>query len=104
MATNHQTKSMSSRRQRNRERMIQTILETACDIMREHGVAGLTIHGLTRCLEMQPPSLSNYFSGLMDIYDALFRMGFTMWGNMSVTTFKVLRSGSRRFSWQWRPI
>jgi hypothetical protein len=29
---------------------------------------------------MRPPSLYNYFSGLMDIYDALFRLGFTLWG------------------------
>jgi AcrR family transcriptional regulator len=26
------------------------------------------------------PSLYNYFAGLMDIYDALFRAGFTLWG------------------------
>lgn len=71
---------MSPRRQRNRERTIQTILETARTIMCENGVAALTIHELARRLEMRPPSLYNYFSGLMDIYDALFRLGFTLWG------------------------
>ena len=71
---------MSPRRQRNHERMIETILETARIIMRENGVASLTMHELARRLEMRAPSLYNYFSGLMDIYDALFRLGFTLWG------------------------
>ncbi len=38
------------------------------------------MHELARRLEMRTPSLYNYFSGLMDIYDALFRLGFTLWG------------------------
>lgn len=71
--------SRLSRRERNRQRMIETILETARDIMREDGVAALTMHELARRLEMRPPSLYNYFSGLMDIYDALFRSGFEQW-------------------------
>jgi len=73
-----QTKS--SRRQRNRERMLRTILDTARDIMREEGVAALSMHELARRLEIRPPSLYNYYAGLMDIYDALFRLGFTLWG------------------------
>jgi AcrR family transcriptional regulator len=60
--------------------MIQTILDTARDIMREDGVAALTVHELARRLEIRPPSLYNYFSGLMEIYDALFRLGFQQWG------------------------
>ena len=59
--------------------MIQDILETARVIMREQGAAALTMQGLARRLEMRAPSLYNYFSGLMDIYDALFRLGFTLW-------------------------
>jgi AcrR family transcriptional regulator len=35
---------------------------------------------LARRLDMRAPSLYNYFSGKMDIYDALFRLGFTMFG------------------------
>ncbi|MEW5873148.1 MAG: TetR/AcrR family transcriptional regulator [Chloroflexota bacterium] len=72
--------TLSPRSQRNRERMTQSILDTARTIMREHGVAALSMHELARRLEMRPPSLYNYFSGLMDIYDALFRLGFTLWG------------------------
>ncbi len=81
MTTQKTSQSMSPRRQRNRERTIQTILETARIIMRENGAAALTMNELARRLEMRPPSLYNYFSGLMDIYDALFRLGFTLWGD-----------------------
>lgn len=69
----------SPRRQHNRERTIQTILDTARAIMRADGVAALSMQELARRLEMRAPSLYNYFSGLMDIYDALFRLGFTLW-------------------------
>ena len=71
--------SISPRRQRNRERMIQEILDTARNIMREKGVAALSMQELARRMEMRAPSLYNYFSGLMDIYDALFRFGFILW-------------------------
>ena len=79
MSNDNPPKTMSPRRQRNRERTIQTILDMAREIMREQGAAALTMHELARRLEMQPPSLYNYFSGLMDIYDALFRQGFILW-------------------------
>lgn len=80
MATQKTSQSVSPRRLRNRERTIQTILDTARVIMREKGAAALTINELARRLDMRPPSLYNYFSGLMDIYDALFQLGFTLWG------------------------
>lgn len=72
--------NISPRRQRQRERTIRTILDTARLIIREKGVAALTMQELASRMEMRPPSLYNYFSGLMEIYDALFRMGFEMWG------------------------
>jgi AcrR family transcriptional regulator len=78
-AEHPELKTLSPRRQRNRERMIQAILDTARAIMREKGVAALTMQELARRLELRAPSLYNYFSGLMDIYDALFRLGFTLW-------------------------
>ncbi|MDZ7844987.1 MAG: TetR/AcrR family transcriptional regulator [Anaerolineales bacterium] len=68
-----------SRRERGRQETIAEILHTARKIMREEGVGGLTIHELARRMGMQPPSLYNYFDGLMDIYDALFRLGFERW-------------------------
>lgn len=67
----------SLHRRRNREQMIWTILETARAIMREEGVAALSMQELARRLGMRAPSLYNYFSGKMAVYDALFRLGFT---------------------------
>jgi AcrR family transcriptional regulator len=70
--------TLSPRRRRNREVMIQTILDTARAIMREDGVAALSMQELARRLDIRAPSLYNYFSGKMDIYDALFRLGITL--------------------------
>lgn len=70
---------LSPRRLRNRERMMNAILEAARAIMREEGVAALSMHELARRLEMRPPSLYHYFASKMDLYDALFRLGFTLY-------------------------
>ncbi|MCX6059589.1 MAG: TetR/AcrR family transcriptional regulator [Chloroflexi bacterium] len=67
----------SPRRQRNREATIQNILSTARTIMREEGVAALSMQELARRMDMRAPSLYNYFSGKAEIYDTLFRLGFT---------------------------
>lgn len=92
MSAQKSAQSMSPRRQRNRERMIQDILDTAREIMRENGAASLTMNELARRLEIKPPSLYNYFSGLMDIYDALFRLGFTLWGERLVDSLDGAQS------------
>jgi AcrR family transcriptional regulator len=68
-----------TRRQRTREVTIQNILDAARAIMREEGVAALSMQELARRMDMRAPSLYNYFSGKMDIYDALFRLGFGLW-------------------------
>ncbi len=72
------TSTLSPRRQRNRDALIDTILDTARAIMREEGVAALSMQELARRLNMRAPSLYHYFDGKMDIYDALFRLGFTL--------------------------
>lgn len=69
----------SPRKQRNREGTIQSILEAARAIMREEGVAALSMQELARRMDMRAPSLYNYFDSKMDIYDALFRLGFNLW-------------------------
>ena len=68
----------SPRVQRNREAAIQSILEAARAIMREEGVAALSMQELARRMDMRAPSLYNYFTGKTEIYDTLFRLGFTM--------------------------
>lgn len=69
----------SPRRQRTHEATVRSILDTARSIMREEGVAALSMHELARRMDMRAPSLYYYFSGKMDIYDALFRFGFGRW-------------------------
>lgn len=73
------SKSISPRVQRNRNAATASILEAARAIMREEGVAALSMHELARRVEMRAPSLYNYFSSKMEIYDALFRLGITLW-------------------------
>jgi AcrR family transcriptional regulator len=67
-------------RQRKREAMIARILDAAREIMRQEGVAALSMQELARRMDLRAPSLYNYFSSKMDVYDALFRLGFTLFG------------------------
>lgn len=70
----------SPRRQQNRDAAIQQILDTARAIMREEGVAALSMQELARRCDMRAPSLYNYFSSKMDLYDSLFRLGHSLYG------------------------
>lgn len=58
--------------------MVQNILETARAIMRAEGVAALSMQELARRMNIRAPSLYYYFSSKMDLYDALFRLGFRL--------------------------
>ena len=71
---------LSPHRQRKRDAMIARIMDTARSIMRTEGVAALSMQELARQLNLRAPSLYNYFSSKMDLYDALFRLGFTLFG------------------------
>jgi len=70
------TKANSPLLQKKREDMLARILDTARAIMREEGVAALSMQELARRMNMRAPSLYNYFSSKADIYDALFQLGF----------------------------
>jgi len=68
----------SRRRQQTHDQVTQEILAMARAIMREEGAAALSMQELARRLDMRAPSLYNYFAGKMDLYDALFRLGFRL--------------------------
>ena len=67
--------SPAERRQRNREEVRTAILEAARAVMREQGVAALSLREVARRVQMQAPSLYAYFPSKMALYDALFLMG-----------------------------
>src|SRR5215207_11165684 len=52
------------------------ILEAAQEVMREHGVAGLSLRDLGQKVGMRAQSLYSYFDSKEAIYDALFAEGF----------------------------
>lgn len=68
----------SPRGQRKHDQVVQEIMATARAMMREEGAAALSLQELARRLGMRAPSLYHYFSGKMDLYDALFRLGFSL--------------------------
>ena len=73
------TPPLSPHRQRKHDSMVQNILDTARVIMRDQGVAALSMQELARRMDLRAPSLYNYFSSKTEIYDALFRLGFTLY-------------------------
>jgi AcrR family transcriptional regulator len=70
--------SPEERRERNREEMRRAILDAARAVMREQGVAALSLREVARRVKMQAPSLYAYFPNKMALYDALFAEGFRM--------------------------
>lgn len=55
--------------------MVDAIVETARDLMREEGVASLNLNEVARRLGMKTPSLYEYFPNKLALYDSVFRLG-----------------------------
>jgi AcrR family transcriptional regulator len=70
--------SPPERRRRNRERMVAAILDAARAVMRERGVADLTLREVARRVSMRTPSLYEYFPSKAALYDALFLAGIRL--------------------------
>ena len=64
------------RRAERREATRAEILEAAQEVMREQGVAGLSLRDLGQKVGMRAQSLYSYFDSKEAIYDALFAEGF----------------------------
>lgn len=67
---------MRDRRAERREATRAEILAAAQEVMREHGVAGLSLRDLGQKVGMRAQSLYSYFDSKEAIYDALFAEGF----------------------------
>jgi AcrR family transcriptional regulator len=63
------------RRAERREATRAEILEAAWELMREHGVAGLSLRDLGQKVGMRAQSLYSYFDSKEALYDALFGEG-----------------------------
>ena len=66
--------SPRERRERNREQVVAAILDAARAVMRERGVAALSLREVARRVGMRAPSLYEYFPSKAALYDALFLM------------------------------
>lgn len=80
--------TLSPHRQRKHDAMIQSILGASRSIMREQGVAALSLQEIANRLDLRPPSLYHYFASKMEIYDALFRLGFIHYGERLQQAFQ----------------
>jgi AcrR family transcriptional regulator len=63
------------RRAERRESTRAEILETAWELCRAQGLAGLAMRDVARKIGMRPPSLYWYFDSKQAIYDAMFAQG-----------------------------
>jgi AcrR family transcriptional regulator len=73
MALGEPTRDRKSER---REATRKEILDAAWALVREHGLAGLSLRDVARAVGMQPPSLYSYFDAKSAIYDAMFADGY----------------------------
>lgn len=64
------------RRSERREATRAEIVDAAWELVREHGLAGLSLRDLARKVGMQAPSLYGYFPAKNAIYDAMFAAGW----------------------------
>jgi len=67
--------SPRERQQRNRQEMLDAILRQARLLMREEGVAALSLRELARRLRFSVQALYKYYPSKAALYDALFREG-----------------------------
>jgi AcrR family transcriptional regulator len=64
------------RRTARRQETRAEIVEAAWELVREHGLAGLSLRDLGRRVNMRAQSLYSYFASKNDIYDAMFMEGY----------------------------
>src|SRR6266513_1952299 len=58
-----------------REAKVASIVASAWQLAREHGIGGVSLHGLAREVGMRQPSLYEYFESKHALYDAMFADG-----------------------------
>ena len=76
------------------------ILDAAWRIVREQGLAALSLRDVAKAVGMQPPSLYGYFASKSAIYDAMFADGYRQllavrWARETATTDEDFKAGAR---------
>jgi AcrR family transcriptional regulator len=76
------------------------ILDAAWGLVREQGLAALSLRDVAKAVGMQPPSLYGYFASKSAIYDAMFADGYRQllairWGREIATTDDEFKAGAR---------
>ena len=66
---------MASKVTERREARVTSIVATAWELAREHGIAGLSLHALAREVGIRQPSLYEYFASKHALHDAMFADG-----------------------------
>ena len=66
---------MASTVTQRREAKVTSIVASAWQLAREHGIAGVSLHALAREVGMRQPSLYEYFDSKNALYDAMFADG-----------------------------
>src|SRR5438270_12548019 len=66
---------MAGKVEARREAKVASIVSSAWKLAREHGIAGVSLHGLAREVGMRQPSLYEYFDSKHALYDAMFADG-----------------------------
>ena len=78
------------------------ILDAAWRLVREQGLAALSLRDLAKAVGMQPPSLYSYFASKSAIYDAMFADGYRQLlavrgARSTATTDEEFRAGARQW-------
>ena len=69
-------KPNSDRRTERRQATQQEIVQASWDVVREHGLAGLSMRDLGERVGMRAQSIYSYFASKHEIYDAMFLEGY----------------------------
>lgn len=93
--------SPNERRQRNRDEMQKAILDAARAVMREQGVAALSLREVARRVKMQAPSLYTYYPSKMALYDALFLEGIRIAAARHCDLIAARQGSFRNFLQAW---
>ena len=76
------------------------ILDAAWHLVREQGLAALSLRDVAKAVGMQPPSLYSYFASKSAIYDAMFADGYRQllavgWARSTATNDAEFKAGAR---------